>query len=260
MTEVSRVDWVKAISAVETSLKLRHRDEPGRRNTSICEGLYRGRAARTTSLIARFPAPRGSQIASRSPLRPPPHSPDPALCRSNGKLGFPRRLPPSPRFLPVFFLSGSPPPASIEKRPERTGLRVSGTFFRFHFFPAQNFSLRIHGKYHPGRRPVGRRRQRQNHRFSHRSTPISSSAPRAAITPATRSSSATKNTSSTSSPAASCGRTKSASSATAWSSIPSRWSAEIETACARRASRSARDNLLISDCAHLVLPYHRHAR
>jgi hypothetical protein len=32
MTEVSRVDWVKAISAVETSLKLRHRDEPGSRD------------------------------------------------------------------------------------------------------------------------------------------------------------------------------------------------------------------------------------
>ncbi len=32
MTEVSRVDWVKAISAVEASLKLRRGDEPGSRD------------------------------------------------------------------------------------------------------------------------------------------------------------------------------------------------------------------------------------
>jgi len=31
-TEVSHADWAKAISAVETSLKLRHRDEPGSRD------------------------------------------------------------------------------------------------------------------------------------------------------------------------------------------------------------------------------------
>ena len=32
MKEVSQADWVKVISAVETSLKLRHRDEPGSRD------------------------------------------------------------------------------------------------------------------------------------------------------------------------------------------------------------------------------------
>lgn len=32
MTEVGLVDWVKAISAVEASLKLRHRNEPGSRD------------------------------------------------------------------------------------------------------------------------------------------------------------------------------------------------------------------------------------
>ena len=43
--------------------------------------------------------------------------------------------------------------------------------------------------------------------------------------------------------------------ATAWSSIPTIWTARSPT-CASRASRSARPNLKISDRATITMPYH----